>query len=278
MGVLSILLWLLVLTGTETPTLEVAWDVDHLEGTPGDTVSVTLGVGWDGDHSEYALRPPTPEPPSALALGPTTTKQRLGAGRTDWLFTYRFVVREPGTSTVPPMTLRYLKKGADTWEEIVSQEIPLTIHEAGQASGTSWWLLVVAGALSVGLALTGYLWVARRRPRPRRGVSDPLAQEALDRIAALERTPGHAAFCQGVSEVVRSYLEQRVGIVLRGKATTDTVRELERRLPPPEHDAVRAVLEDCDRGRFGSIDDGEARSRILGNCRTMLSGENVNEH
>jgi hypothetical protein len=81
-----------------------------------------------------------------------------------------------------------------------------------------------------------------------------------------------------VSEVVRSYLAQKLGLVVRGKATTETLRDVEKLLPPDQLDSVRAVLEDCDRGRFSSIGDAEARSRILRNCMTLLTGESAHEH
>ncbi len=241
-------------------------------------MSVTLRVGWDSDHTAYTVRPPTPDPPPSLILGPTTTKQRLGTGRTDWTFTYRLVLAEPDTPTIPPMRLQYLRKGSETWEEIVSQTIPLTIHEARQEPSATRWLVVMVSTLSAGLALTVYLCAARRRATRRQEAADPLTKAALDQIAALEQSLSHTAFCQGVSEVVRSYLEQRLGIVLRGKATIETMRELKGLLPPHQQDVVREVLEDCDRGRFSSIGDDEARSRILGNCRTMFTGENANDN
>jgi hypothetical protein len=273
----SIALWVLILTASDGPTLEVAWDVDRLEGTPGDTVSVSLHVGWDGDHTEYTLRPPTPDPRSGLAVGPTTTTQRLGTGRTEWVFTYRFVPTQPGDPTIPPMSLRYVTKGSDAWEETRSQEIALTIRESRQPSKPPSSVLVGVGAVTAGLALACYLYVAHRRKRTHRA-SDPLAEEALGRIAAYENIPSHVAFCQGVSEVVRSYLAQKLGLVVRGKATTETLRDVEKLLPPDQLDSVRAVLEDCDRGRFSSIGDAEARSRILRNCMTLLTGESAHEH
>ncbi len=277
MVVASIAAWWLVLAVAEVPTLEVAWDVERLEAAPGDTVSVTLHVSWDGDRTVYALRPPAPDQRAGFLLGPTTTTQRLGTGRTEWVFTYRLVPTEPGNPVVPPMTLRYRPKGSDAWEETVSQEIPLSIRESRQRPKRTVWVVAVFGSVSAGLAVSGYLYFTRRRRRQGHRAFDPLAEEALGRIAGLESTQDHAAFCQGVSEAVRSYLEQKLGIALRGKATTEALRELKGLLLPVQLESVRDVLEDCDRGRFGSIGDRETRSRILRNCRRTLTGESAHE-
>lgn len=277
MVVANILAWCLVLAATELPTLEVAWDVDRVEAAPGDTISVTLRAGWDGDRGTYTLRPPTPDPPRGLALGPTSTTQRLGAGRTQWVYTYRLVPTKPGNLVLPPMRLQYLARGSETWEETASQELSLSIREGKRGSRGARRTVVVLGAVAVGLAVAGSALYARHRRKRRSFGLDPLAQAALDRVAILEGTRDNAAFCQGISAAVRSYLEQKLRVDLRGKATSEALLEVKQLLPAVHWHSVREVLEACDRGRFGSIGDGETRSRILRNCRALLTGERAHE-
>jgi hypothetical protein len=272
------LLGLLVLAAgpASVPELEISWDVDRSAASLGDTVSVVLRVSWAGERNLYRLSPPSPEVGQHFTQGPTRTIQRLGGGRTEWVFTYRFVPVRAGDVSIPALKLRYLRAGTEFWEEALSPETRVRVAEAPTSfSGHLWLAAVLLGAA----ALATILVVLRRHhAKPPGPALDAAALRALKRVRALSTYREHTGFCQQASSIVRDYLEESLGAVLRGKATGEVLRELRGALPDGMLQSVREVLEECDRGRFGGLGDADARQRILDGCTRIFTGEHGDEH
>ncbi len=272
-----VLAWTLCLcSSVRASELEIGWDVDRLSVARDETVTVTLQISWDGNRARYRLKPPDPSGLDGFSLGQTSTTQRIGEQRTLWQFVYRFLPNRSGELRIPPLRVQYLQVGADSWEEATSEPVTVQVYETQPSALVPAWVpLAVLVVALVGTGSAALMW--RRRKARRATVADPVREGALRRLSALMPVGDHGKFCQQVSELLREYLEQRLGAPLRGKATAEALEAVAALLPRETMGLVRDVLQECDRGRFGAMGDQVSPERIALGCRAILTGEGTDE-
>ncbi len=119
------------------------------------------------------------------------------------------------------------------------------------------WVLpaLIAGVVLLGLALYGL----RRRRRLRRTpelLPYELALQRLDEIRTLMR-PAHAReFCIAISDVIRSYIEQRFNVTATRQTTEEFLRDLlqDANAPLAQHQALLGeFLHQCDFVKFAAL-------------------------
>lgn len=126
-------------------------------------------------------------------------------------------------------------------------------------STSLWWVLLASALMVVGLVY----WRFRSRPKP---ISpDEWARKALDR---LEHEGGAgAALVEGVSTVLRGFIDRRFGIPAPRLTTSEALIAAEQAGWPVEvAESLGRLLEVCDRAKFaGDIPGDEG-------CRHLLAG------
>lgn len=121
-------------------------------------------------------------------------------------------------------------------------------------------LVASAAALAVGAAVTLIVLVRRGRRAPR-GRPDERARRALAQLAGA----APEAVAEGVAAVLRAFAEQRFAL----PATRLTTGELlaaarEQGWPVEKADALRALLDECDRAKFaGHAPDDDGGRRLV---------------
>jgi hypothetical protein len=127
------------------------------------------------------------------------------------------------------------------------------------SSSPMWWVVAVVAIL----ALVMVAWRFRHRPKP-----IPPGEWAVAAFERLEREGvSGAVLVEGVAMVLRGFIDRRFGIPAPKLTTLELLVAAEQAgWPVEETDALRRLLEICDRAKFaGDIprDDG---------CRDLLSG------
>jgi hypothetical protein len=120
------------------------------------------------------------------------------------------------------------------------------------------WAVVVLAVAAVAGAAALVL-----RPRPPRPV-DPL-EWAGARLAKLEAAPPGAAMVDGVAEVLRGFVERRFAVHATKLTTTELAAAArEQGWPVEQAEAIRALLDECDRAKFaGDVPDDDGCRRLV---------------
>jgi hypothetical protein len=159
-------------------------------------------------------------------------------------------------------------------EKIAEPPPPPVEHAA-----TWWWW---AGAIVVGIILLSLLaWgvavLVRRASVPAAPVRPE--KQALRELKHLRKTGaalGPFEFGTALSEIVRSFLHRRAGMLAR-YATTDEILGKSRRRdqapPPPWVGTFTDVLEDCDAVKFGAGRTG-AREELIAKTESAINSVN----
>ncbi len=153
------------------------------------------------------------------------------------------------------------------------------------------WPYVLLGLALLVLAVALFLYLRERRRRPEPEALPPEAspapstyEAALARLRALEATadlddPEQAKpFYVELSDVLRTYLEQRLGVPALERTTRELLQELEQRtvryrLPGPAPGRIRQVLELADLAKFAEFrPPTEAGRDALAETRKTLDG------
>lgn len=146
-------------------------------------------------------------------------------------------------------------------------EIPSSLH----------WLLWAAVALAA-VALSLWLWrrFRRRRPSAAPAVIIPPHRRAKDRLRSAEGMMSDPyAFCSLVSDVTRTYLEERFDLHAPDRTTEEFLDEL--RASPallPEHKSLLELfLSQCDLVKFARAEPAEPELRALLDAALRLIDE-----
>jgi len=120
-----------------------------------------------------------------------------------------------------------------------------------------WAVVVLAGAVG---AVAAALVLRPRRARP----VDPL-EWARARFANLSAAPPGAATVDGVAEVLRGFVERRFGVPATKLTTTELAAAArEQGWPVEQAEAIRALLDECDRAKFaGDVPDDDGCRRLV---------------
>jgi hypothetical protein len=119
------------------------------------------------------------------------------------------------------------------------------------------WVLpaLIAGAVVLGLALYG-LWRWRRRRRTHVLLPYELALQRLEEIRALMRPAQAREFSIAISDVIRSYIEQRFHVTATRQTTEEFLRDLLQgaNAPLAQHQALLGeFLHQCDFVKFAAL-------------------------
>lgn len=179
-------------------------------------------------------------------------------------------VRGPGELTLPSFLAR--ARDGSIAASTAEQKITVVTALAGQGAAIEapgepfgprsrrwWWVL---GGF-VASALLASAWLLRRRS-PRRAQAPEVAlpphvkaQRALARLRALPRTTAAQveAFYVGVSDVLRTYLEERFGLHAPERTTEEFLRDLEGgdRLAREHRGELERFLSQCDLVKFAAV-------------------------
>lgn len=117
-------------------------------------------------------------------------------------------------------------------------------------------------ACAVGLMCVAVLVAARAQRRKARPV--PPREWALAELAELEAgSASGAEVARRVSEVLRRFIELRFAIPATMLTTAELLAAAQQGWPVEEADALRVVLDECDRAKFaGDAPDGDGRRRL----------------
>jgi hypothetical protein len=163
-------------------------------------------------------------------------------------------------ASTPERTITVLSSLADQGAAIEAPGAPFP-----PPSRLLWWL-AGAGALVLLLGLGFVAWRRRRRPLPHReAVALPphvKAQRALARLRTAPRTtPAQVeTFYVGVSDVLRTYLEERFGLRAPERTTEEFLRDLEGgdQLAREHRAELERFLQQCDLVKFAAAVPAEA--------------------
>ena len=155
-------------------------------------------------------------------------------------------------------------------ERIAEPQSPAVEHAA------AWWWWVgaaVMGLIVLGIIIGVIAGLTRRAVLP----AAPARPEklALREIKALRRRAGSLeapAFGAALSEIIRTCLHRRMGMLARFATTEEILGKSRRRNeapPPPLVTVFTGVLEGCDALKFGSS-TGIDRDRLLSDAETAL--------
>lgn len=237
-------------------------------------VTVTLDA-WrrDGVEVEFA---PAVDPKDFAAETSRLPELPFAGGQ--WQRTTMVLrpVRGPGELVLPSFVAK--QKGGPAAASTPEQKITVSSALTGQSAEieapgepfpprTRWepWALVGAGTLlCAGLA---FVWLRRRRPGPthRDEVAVPPHVKALRALARLQQAPRTTpaqveSFYVEVSNVLRTYLEERFGLHAPERTTEEFLRELEsgEQLAREHRPALERFLSQCDLVKFAAFLPGES--------------------
>jgi hypothetical protein len=239
------------------------------------------------------------------AVGWTHATARKGDGGTVETQTYTLEPPGSGKHRLPPLRLlvtdtRTDPKAAPT--ELLTEEIPIAIApvdpaRASQAmapprgalpivvGGWAWWQIALAIAGGVGALVAAVVgWRAARRRAVRRAKVSAYEQ-AVRRLAALERggapdASGLDAWFVELSAIVRHYLEERFGLRAPELTTEEflTVAKTAPGLSPDHRAQLTAFLERCDRVKFaGYRPDADESLATLAAARDFIEDTRLRE-
>jgi hypothetical protein len=277
---------------------------------PGLAVSVDRTIVTIGDEIRYqvAVRCPpgyTVLPPdvsgefgpfSVKALNSSERKDKSFEG-TERIWTFVLARFETGTTNIPAMQIRF--KGPEGEGVLTTRPVPVTVNSVIAAGQTNvdirdikpqmtmkdkWlWLKLLVLLLVCAAGAAGFLWWRHRRKKPlevearaevARLPEDQEALEALDRIAASDvlEKEGIKQYYTLVSEVVRTYLARRYGVMTLERTTDEILAELsglyiEREIV----DMVRHFLEESDIVKFAKhIPDKNEIKALIDKARAIV--------
>jgi hypothetical protein len=238
-------------------------------------VRVTLAV-----EGSVPLRVELPQPLLAAesqeigSIGPVgpVTVSPAGVGREKWVQDFLFDPYVPGEWYVRFAPVKVNGRDVDGPGFPIAVK-PADVKEAqgvtgieklpppqppGSSFAAVWW---AAGALAV-LAVAVLAWRLRPRPAP----VSPAAWAAAA-FGRLERDGlSGAALVERVAAVVREFVERRFGIPATKLTTPELLAAAEQAgRPVEETDALRGILDHCDRAKFaGDVPDDDG-------CRGLLA-------
>ncbi|VTT96424.1 Uncharacterized protein OS=uncultured bacterium GN=ACD_75C00779G0002 PE=4 SV=1 [Gemmataceae bacterium] len=229
------------------PLLDPISDRDWKIQPVGGPAVVALGNGLQRWTQAYRLDPYAPGPAMSVIFGPVRVNGRE--------------VQPGGFDVKVVSTVTEVK--AEAARPVTGiEELPPPPGDTAVSQHPLWW---VGGALAIVLlALVAARW--RRKPPP--VPPHAWAAAAFDR---LEQGGGTGAdLLAGAAAVVRGFIERQFGV----PATRLTTEEL---LATPaagaveQADALRALLDRCDRAKFaGDVPDDGGCRRVLAGCRQWV--------
>lgn len=223
---------------------------------------------WDGEHPDLHVTRETPE----VTLLPDD-RQRveqvivLAPVRPRRYVLPETVVLVDGApaETLDPGELNVRALTSEERAEIAEPEGLITLADLQESSRTAYWPLVLGGLLVLAVAGGAAMWYRAGRPLPGLSRTPGPLENALNRLAAVEReleagTAGCETVYVTVSSVLREYIEARYGVTIRELSTPEFVAGSLPDLPvPPEQLApVRKLLVEADRVKFARHLPGEA--------------------
>jgi hypothetical protein len=119
------------------------------------------------------------------------------------------------------------------------------------------WVLpaLIAGAVLLGLAVYG-VWRRRRKRRAPVLLPYELALQRLDEIRTLMRPASAREFCIAISDIIRSYIEQRFHVTATRQTTEEFLRDLlqSANAALAQHQApLGEFLHQCDFVKFAAL-------------------------
>lgn len=147
---------------------------------------------------------------------------------------------------------------------------PLDIRSPGA------WIRIAALLIAAGGLLAALWWWWRRRPEKAPGPGESPADRARRRLhAALDLRHDPERFATRVSEIVRTYLEERFGLQAPDRTTEEFLVELQTSvaLESGHKDLVGGFLTTCDLVKFARAEPGPAEIDALHDAAARLVEE-----
>lgn len=143
-----------------------------------------------------------------------------------------------------------------------------------QAAAWWWWVgAIVLGLIVLGVVIGICAGLVQRAGVPATpGRPEKLALREIKALRGRASMLESPAFGAALSEIIRSFLHRRMGMLARFATTEEILGKSRRRHeapPPPLVSAFESVLEGCDALKFGSA-AGVARDRLLADAETAL--------
>ena len=185
--------------------------------------------------------------------------QQLDGDRLTWTKAILLRKVKPGLAGLPDVKVRFREGSGASWEEAEWVDVlktpadgpppePLPLVPNGMG-----WLPWVIPAAALTLALAWFL--QRRRPRLRATL--PPDKQALLELRRLEQSADlpSAAYHTALSDVIRTYLAERLGLPATRQTTAEFLEMVRRtgRLSPEEQRMLHAFLERCDLAKFAPV-------------------------
>ena len=201
-----------------------------------------------------------------------------------------------GEYTLPSLRYQFQKKGAEEVHEILTEELVLTvssllpdaaenleIHEIGEPVALprpklNWklWVLILAGLIL--LAILGFI-LGRRLPKGvRKKKVTPAHMIALAALRELEKegspAPGASKdYYQKISDILRSYIENRFGLSAPERTTEEFLEELQSgsEFNAQQQSLLQDFLKHCDLVKFASHTPSEGDiKRTFDSCENFI--------
>ena len=231
--------------------------------------------------------------------------QRRDDGATVELQTYTLDAPGSGKQRIPPLRLEVTDARQDQAAaptELLTEEIPLEIAAIDPArakeplaalrgalpvevGGRPWWVIALGVTLLAGLGVGAVVIVTSLRRRAVRQAKVDAYDEAVARLAALERrgapdAAGADAWFVELSSIVRRYLEGRFAVRAPELTTEEFLQEARRAggLGSQHRDLLGSFLERCDRVKFaGYRPDADESIATLKAARAFVEDTRLRE-
>ena len=137
-----------------------------------------------------------------------------------------------------------------------------------------WWLWVIAGIALV----AALIWMLKRKKKPKinPALFIPPHRRAKDRLrGATELISNPYLFCSLVSDVLRTYLEERFSLHAPDRTTEEFLEEMRRSpaLTEAQKGFLRNFLNQCDLVKFARMEPAEPELRALLDAAVKLIDE-----
>lgn len=272
-------------TATDTvgslPGIEITTAVDKAEAYIGDPITYTLTIVFDSTNHLIPV-------PLGANLGAFDVKDfepdvesKLKGGRIQSQTRFVLSTFTTGDYVIPPLPVMFQLPDS-TRKVVLSESIPIRIQsllgdqtadsldikplKSPYAFPRSYTMYYVYGALGV-LVLAGFgllwWWLRRRRHAPApEDLRDPW-EIAFEKLAFLKTEyldPGIETqerckeYYVEVTEIVRAYLGRMYRVDVLEMTTEEVLQRFaEEDLPPGQHDALRAFLNNADQVKFAKL-------------------------